>query len=366
MNIYNSPSIITQNHELLEKYTPLITQLLVHRGIHTQNEAHTFLSPSYEGNHNPFLMFGIEDWVQRVYAAIKTDERITIYADYDADGIPGSVVLSSLFDKINYSNYDIYIPHRHEEGYGLHIEALEKIKDSGTSLVITIDVGITAHLAALWARENNIDLIITDHHLPSKDSSGDESLPDVDILVNPKRSQCNYPDPMLCGCGVIFKCVQGFLEKYREEFSVHVGWEKWLLDMVGISTISDMVPLRDENRIFAYYGLKVVKKTKRIGLKTLLWNGGINQKYLNETDVAFGITPRINAASRMSHPKDALAVFLSKNEQQATDTVSHLNNLNNQRKKLVAQTMKSAYKKLETRTVQNVLVLGSSDWQAAY
>lgn len=364
MNNYLPPLDIPENHPLLTSYSPLITALLINRGITTPDDAQDFLQPDYAKNYDPLLMQGIPQWIERIYTAITNNERITIYADYDADGIPGSVVLASLFDAAKYTNYDIYIPHRHDEGYGIHIDALTKIQESGTDVVVTIDVGITGHEAAHWAREHDLELIITDHHLPGTDAEGNELLPDVDILINPKQSTCSYPDAMLCGCGVIYKCVQGFLSTYRDKFNIHEGWEKWLLDMVGISTISDMVPLRDENRLFAYYGLQVIKKTRRIGLKTLIWNSGINQRYLGEEDIGFGITPRINAASRMSHPEDALAVFLAKDEAAATDAVSHLDKLNKDRKKLVAQTMKSAYKKLAGRTINNVIVVGSPDWKA--
>ena len=364
MTTYIESKKIQDSHELLTKYSPLLTQLFINRDISTLREAHTFINPQYDENYDPFLMKGITESVKRIKTAIDNDERITIYADYDADGIPGSVVLASLFDALKYTNYDIYIPHRHDEGYGIHTEALAKIKDSGTSLVITIDVGITGHAAASWCRENNVELIITDHHLPIVDNKEKQDLPDVDILVNPKQEGCEYPDPMLCGCGVIFKLVQGFLNTHREEYTIPEGWEKWMLDMVGISTISDMVPLVNENRLFAYYGLKVIKKTKRPGLKKLMWDAGISLQHINTEDIGFGISPKINAASRMSHPEDALAVLRAKNDIEATTSVKHIIKLNNDRKKLVAQTMKKAYKKLEGRTIGNVIVIGSQDWKA--
>ncbi len=364
MHQYLPAKTLLKEHIFLKTYSPLIAQMLYNRGIETIDEAENFINPQYEANYNPFLMHHTKEWAERVRKAILNNERITIYSDYDADGIPGAVILSSFFDELSYTNYDIYIPHRHDEGYGIHLEALEKIKEQGSTLVITIDVGITAHEAGSWARANNIEIIITDHHLPLFDLKGKELLPDVDILVNPKQSACNYPDPMLCGSGVIFKCIQGFLFLYRKEFNIHEGWEKWLLDMVGIATISDMVPLRKENRLFAYFGMKVVKKTKRYGLKTLIWNSGISPLHINEEDIAFSITPKINAASRMSHPEDALAVFLAKNDIEAQDRVLHLEKLNKERKTLVAHTLKAAYKKLEKRTLDKVLVIGSPDWQA--
>jgi len=351
------------DHDLHE-YSPLVAQLLWNRGFRTKAEAEVFLNPNYDDRHDPFLMKDLDKAIARIKKAIDANEKITIYADYDADGIPGSVVLGSLFDKIGYTNYDTYLPHRHDEGYGIHIDALNSIKQSGTSLVVTIDVGITGHEAATWCKENDIDLIITDHHLPTLDANGNDMLPDAFAVVNPKRSDCDYPDPMLCGAGVAFKLAEGFLNRYRDNYQIPDGWEKWLLDLVGMATVSDMVPLVNENRILATYGLLVLKKTKRPGLKKLMWDAGISIKHLDEEDIGFGISPKINAASRMSHPEDALAVLKATDDVTATAAVAHLTKLNNDRKRLVAQTTKAAYAKLEKRNIGNVIVVGSSDWQA--
>lgn len=364
MNTYIYTDTVNPDHELLKKYTPLMAQLLVNRNITTIEQADKFINPRYDDNFDPFLLLNLEKGIERLFAAINNDERITIYADYDADGIPGSVILATLLNKIKYDNFDVYLPHRHNEGYGIHIPALEKIKESGTSLIITIDVGITAHEAANWCRENNIDLIVTDHHLPLKNDDGTQNLPQPFLLINPKQDACDYPDPMLCGCAVMYKFIQGFIQKYGKEFSIHDGWEKWLLDMVAISTISDLVPLQRENRLLAKYGMHVIKKTKKPGLKKLIWDAGIAVNHLSAEDIAFGITPKINAASRMSHPKDAFKTFMSKNDTEAQTNVKHLVKLNNERKKLVAQTMKKAYAKLEGQVIGNVIVVGSPDWSA--
>lgn len=364
MSHYSCKKNIPADHILHSKYSPLLSQLLFNRNIVELSTAENFINPKYEDNHDPFLMHGITKAIERIHQAIQQDQKITIYSDYDADGIPGAVIIASLFEKIKYSNYDIYIPHRHDEGYGVHIPALEKIVESGSELIITIDTGITAYAAADWCKKKNIDLIITDHHLSGVDESGNEKLPDCHTLVNPKQLACNYPDPMLCGCGVMFKIIQAFLEKYREEFDIHIGWEKWLLDLVGISTISDLVPLQNENRIFAKYGIQVIKKTKNKGLKQLLWDAGISINYIGTEDIAFGITPKINAASRMSHPMDAVSVFLAKDEVGAKTRVKHLVSLNNERKKLTAKTMKEALEILEHSEIQDVIVVGAQHWKA--
>lgn len=361
MNLYPP---IDPEHELARAYPLLVAQLLVNRGISSCEAAQQFLHPSWESHYDPFLLHNVEAMVTRLKQAIDAQEKITIYADYDADGIPGSVVLATLFDKIGYKNYDIYLPHRHDEGYGIHLEALKKIKDSGTTLVITIDVGITGHEAANWCNEHTLDLIITDHHEPLCHEDGEQHLPSPLLLINPKQQQCSYPDDMLCGCGVIFKCVQAYIKKYGSEYRIQEGWDKWLLDMVGLATISDMVPLLNENRIFAYYGMQVIKKTKRPGLKKLIWNAGLNINHLTEEDLAFSITPKLNAASRMSHPEDALHALIASQESKADMAVKHLDMLNNERKKLVASTMKAVTATMSNRIETPIIVIGSPDWQA--
>lgn len=362
-SMYTLLPTIPHDHPLVGDHNSFIAQLLFNRGISNTQEAHSFLNPKWEDTFDPFTMKNVSEGIQRLKKAIENNEQITIYADYDADGIPGAIVLANLLKKIKYERFDVYLPHRHDEGYGIHIDALKTIKERGTTLIITIDVGITGHDAARWAREHDIDMIITDHHEPLLNEDGSQNLPEPLLLINPKQEDCNYPDDMLCGCGVIFKFVQAFISKYGEEYDIHNGWEKWLLDMVGLSTISDMVPLVNENRIFATFGMKVIAKTKRKGLQKLLWNSGLNVHYLTEEDIAFSITPKLNAASRMSHPEDAYQALFADNEIDATACVQHLNVLNTERKKLVATTMRSALAKLKEREIGSVVVVGSPDWQ---
>jgi single-stranded-DNA-specific exonuclease len=369
MDNYLFAKKIRKNNKLLKTFSPLLAQLLYNRGIEKIEEAENFINPKWENNYDPFLMKNIEKALKAFVQSIEKNEKITIYADYDADGIPGSVILSDLLEKISYKNYDIYIPHRHNEGYGIHNDAIEKIINSGTKLIISIDVGITAHESAELCNKNNVKLIITDHHLPLQ-KNGKDYLPKAFTILNPKQSDDKYPDKMLCGAGVIFKFVQAFVQKYGEKYKIEKGWEKWLLDVLGIATISDMVPLKNENRIFAYYGMKVIQaiakngNKHRLGLKNLLWNAGINAEYMTEEDISFGITPRINAASRMSHPDDALNVFISKNQIDAQASVEHLTQLNNERKKLTKKTTDSALALLEEKEIKDVIVVGNKDWKA--
>lgn len=342
----------------------LLDHLLYHRGIRDAAERDNFLNPSYDlGLNDPFLLSDMEKAVERIGRAIDGGEKIMIFSDYDADGIPGAVVFSDFFKMIGYENVGVYIPHRHDEGFGLNIGAIESIalEDAhqvGTKLVITIDCGITDVAEVARAKELGMDVIITDHHLPGP------VLPDAFAIVDPKLSP-EYPDQMICGSGVVFKLVQGLLQKNRR--GVPEGKEKWLLDMVGIATLSDMVPLKGENRVFASYGLKVLGKSPRVGLKKLLSSLKISQKDLTEDDIAFMITPRINVASRMGNPIDAFRLLSTGDETEASELVEKLNGLNSERKGAVGAISKEIQHKVASRGLEEkkVIVLGNPSWRPA-
>lgn len=361
----------------------LLEQLLNLRGFSDPVIREEFLNPKYDHMHNPYLMHDMDKAVARILSAIEQSEMICIYSDYDADGIPGAVILHDFFKKINYEHFWNYIPHRHTEGYGLHRDALQKIKEKGTNLLITVDLGITAVDEVVLARELGMDVIITDHHEPL------EVIPDALAVVNPKLG--NYPDRMLCGAGVAFKLIQALLVTPAKALSsspaelaslkqasaaserhfasvINPGWEKWLLDMAGIATLSDMVPLVNENRIFAYYGMKVLQKTPRPGLVALFQKSGINLNFLTETDIVFSITPKLNAASRMAHPDDTFKLLASQNRAEGLVAAEHLTSLNDQRKKIVATIMRDVHKKIiarkESQEIPKVLVIGDPTWPA--
>lgn len=344
--------------ELL-RFSPLVRRLLFNRGIKTNEEARAFVFPSYEDDvHDPFLMKGMEGAVQRFYNAIKNNEKIVVYSDYDCDGIPGATVLSDLLKKINYKNFEVYIPDRHKEGYGLNMDAVKSFVDSSAKLLITIDLGITAVEEVSYAKENGLDVIITDHHLPQ------EKLPDALFILNPKQEDDVYPYDMLCGAGVIFKFVCAFIKKHKEEFQIFEGYEKWFLDMVGLATLADMVPLNGENRVFAYYGMKVLKKTKRLGLLKLFKKTGLKQDSLQDEDVTFTICPRLNAASRIDHPMYAYNLLSADNEDDAETFAAYLTKINNERKTLVATIMRSVHKEVELKKDKSVIVVGDTSWRA--
>jgi single-stranded-DNA-specific exonuclease len=319
--------------ENLKVYSELTQTLLFNRNITSEEEAEIFLNPDYERDiYDPFLIMGMERAVERILSAIENEEKIVIYGDYDCDGIPGSVVLHDFFKKIGYKDFENYIPHRHEEGYGFHAHAVEEFAKEGVGLVITVDCGITDVDAVKRADELGIDVIITDHHLPQ------ETLPPAFVILNSKQKEDTYPDDMLCGAGVAWKLVQALLARGRKEkiFDVSDGWEKWLLDMAGLSTIADMVPLLKENRALAHFGLKVLRKSPRPGLQKLLRKAKVAQVHLTEDDVGFMIAPRINAASRMDVPMEAFRLLSTDDEIVAGELSEHLHNINNERKLSVA------------------------------
>src|SRR3989344_4258838 len=212
----------------------LLDTILKRRGIIGEEEREIFLNPSYKRDlHDPFLMRDMEKACVRIFEAVENKEKIVIYADYDCDGIPGAVILNDLFELVGCKNYEIYIPQRNSEGYGLNLEAIKQFAKLGVKLLITIDLGITALAEVAQAEVDGIDVIITDHHIPP------EALPRAFAILNPKTD--SYPEKMLCGAGVMFKFVQGFLKKYGEFYKIKEGTEKWMLDMAGLGTLSDMV-----------------------------------------------------------------------------------------------------------------------------
>ena len=348
----------------LSDYPPLAQTLLKNRGIITREDAEKFLSPDYARDiYDPFLMLNMDRAVVRIMHAIETEERIAIFSDYDCDGIPGAVILHDFFKKICYENFQNYIPHRNDEGYGMNLPAIEKLAKEGVKLLITVDCGITETAEVARAHELGMEVIITDHHLPGN------ILPSAYAIVNPKQEEDHYPDRMLCGAGIAWKLVCALLERGREKWGVPLGWEKWLLDMAGLATIADMVPLRDENRVLAHYGLTVLKKSRRLGLKKLIAHIGTAQADITEDDIGFMIGPRINAASRMGVPSDAFRLLATTNEREAEELVEHLVSLNETRKGLVASMVKEARRHLDARIINDglreVVVIGNPSWKPA-
>ena len=412
---YNLRPISTNKN--LKKYSELTQTLLSARGIKTEAEAESFFAPDYEKDlHNPFLLKDMDLAVKRILQAIDNQEKIVIFSDYDADGVPGGAILYDFFTKIGFKNFTNYIPHRHLEGFGLNIEAVDEFAKDKVKLVITVDCGVADLEEAERFTEHQIDLIVTDHHIPSchprecgvevgisdqasKTEDGEPSrgseifqqkntcdpensgldsrclgndrkkdgdlLPKAVAVVDAKREDCTYPNKNICGAGVAFKLVQA-LSKTRD-FSLKPGFEKWLLDLAGIGTISDMVSLTGENRTLAYYGLKVLRKTPRPGLVKLFRRLKIDPRSITEDDIGFSIAPRINAASRLGDPEDAFNLLIAQNEIDGDRYAEHLEKLNNERKGMVAALTKEVRKIIAERYSDEikkpVMVIGNPDWR---
>ncbi len=340
----------------MQKYGELLRTLLEKRGVTDEAQADIFLNPDYKRDlHDPFLMMDMDRACTRLYDGIEAKEKIVIYADYDCDGIPGAVILNDLFKLVGYKNYEVYIPQRNSEGYGLNLDAIKKFAESGVRLIITIDLGITAVNEIAQAEVDGIDVIITDHHLSQ------EILPRAYAILNPKVDK--YPEKMLCGAGVIFKFVQGFLKKYGEFYKTKEGAEKWMLDMAGLATLSDMVPLVGENRAIAYFGMKVLKKSPRPGFQKLLAKMNIDQRYLSPDDIGFMVTPRLNAASRMDDPMRAFELLATADEVEGGMLANHLSKINDERKTIVTGIMREVNKKLEAYEHKEVIVIGNPSWR---
>lgn len=349
-------------HTELSGYSPLLRTLLLRRGITTDQQAEEFLNPDYKRDvFDPFLIKDMDKAVDRIIAALESGEHIAIYGDYDCDGIPGSVVAHDAFAKIGYKNVTVYIPDRHTEGYGLNTNALSTLAEEGVTLLITIDCGISDVKEVAYANDLGMDVIVTDHHLTQ------EHLPPAYAILNSKQDDCAYPDDMLCGAGVAWKLSCALFTRLRENTYSYeappVGWEKWLLDMVGLSTVADMVPLVRENRALSHYGLKVLRKSPRPGLQKLLSLMRVRQETLSEDDIGFMIAPRINAASRMGTPKDAFEMLADRHPVEAGAHAEHLHKLNEQRKLLVARIVKQAKRTLEQRDIREVIVIGDPNWR---
>jgi single-stranded-DNA-specific exonuclease len=341
----------------MPNHIELLDLLLTNRGIPIE-ERERFLNPSYEKHiYDPYLMKDMERVCVRIFEGVEAKEKIVIYSDYDCDGIPAAVIMHDFFIKIGYENFSIYIPDRHDEGYGLHHDAIDKFIEDEVKLLITFDLGITAVDEVAHAQASGIDVIITDHHLPQAD------VPRAYAILNPKQIGCMYPDKMLCGAGVAFKLIQALVIKYGEYWKINNGWEKWLLDMAGVATLSDQVPLVDENRVLAYYGLKVLQKGRRPGLVELFKKASVDITKLNEEDVTFTLAPRINAASRMSDPMKAYGMLSTTDPVEARTLADYLAKINDERKIVVAHIMKDVKNILHKREIKSLVVIGNPAWR---
>ena len=329
----------------------LVARALATKNLKSDEEIEVFLSPRRGDFHDPFLMPDMEKAVDRVVKAIQNKEKVTIFGDYDVDGITSSSILHRFLKECGLET-KIYIPNRISEGYGLNEEAIRKIANEKTTLIITVDCGITGNKEVELAKSLGIDTVITDHHEQA------EELPKAVAVVDCKRKDNTYPFNGLAGCGVAFKLTQGISQR------LGIPEEKSLkyLDIVCVGTISDIVPLEDENRTISKLGLRLLNQTKNPGLKALLESTGY--KKIDSTAVSFGLAPRINACGRMGHEDEALKLFLTDNLQEARELTSKLNEYNTKRQEIEKDIFSKAQEMLKNENEQKLpcIVLGGENW----
>lgn len=332
----------------------VIANLLAQRGITSYNEAKTFFRPQLSDLHNPFLMKDMDKAVDRLEQAIRNEEKVLIYGDYDVDGTT-SVALMYQFLRSRIKNLDYYIPDRYYEGYGISLTSIEYAAREKVSLVIVLDCGIKAVEKIRMAKEKGIDFIICDHHNPDAD------IPEAVAVLDPKQPDCNYPYKELSGCGVGFKLLQAYAKK--NDVPVIELYD--LLDMVVVSIASDIVPVTGENRVLAYYGLKKLNSNPSLGLKTIIQLSGLSGQEISVSDIVFKIGPRLNASGRIEHGKKSVAILVVTNEEEAIDLGNEINSYNEIRKTLDRDITQEALDMIAhdpTQTERNATVLYNRDW----
>lgn len=340
--------------ETIEQQTipRVVADILIARGM-TSEDMGVFLYPDYERDmHDPRLLTDMDEAVERVLLAVKRQERVVVYGDYDIDGITASAVMIEGMRALGLTATS-YIPDRFEEGYGINLAALEQLKGEGVQLVISVDCGITSVDEAAWAKAHGLDLIITDHH------SVPEQVPEAIAVINPKRPGDAYPFKELAGVGVAFKLVQALQSASGKP---EAGQEKWLLDLVAMGTICDVVPLVGENRVLASYGLKVLRRTRRAGLRALAEVGGVDIARISAHEVGFVLGPRMNAAGRLEHAARSLELVMTDSMKRAAEIAAQLEELNRARRADQAAILAEADKQAEQFAGDEVLVLADAGW----
>lgn len=327
--------------------SPILAQILVHKNFSAE-EAALFLNSEQIAYHEPFLLKDMNKACKRLQTALKKQEKVCIYGDYDVDGISSTALLVTILKKLGFF-VDYYLPDRHSEGYGLHIEALDKIIPK-YDLIITVDCGITAIEEVAYAKDK-IDIIITDHHLPR------ESLPKALAIVNPNQPECPYPFKSLCGVGVAFKLCQALYQTLNKDID---DLEQYL-DIVALGTVADIVPLIDENRRFVKKGLDHIQN---LGILELLHVCNYKTDTVNTGHIGFGVAPRLNAAGRLTHASNAVELLLTKDKQTAIAKSQYLDEENKQRQDIVEDIFNQAVESVEKSNLDkdNIIVVVGENW----
>ncbi|NLM47737.1 MAG: single-stranded-DNA-specific exonuclease RecJ [Epulopiscium sp.] len=332
---------------------PVTVKVLKNRGINNIDDMVAFLNPDYSGLYNPFLLKDMDKAVNRILTALEKKEKMTIYGDYDVDGITSTSILF-LFLKENGAMVDYYIPRRLEEGYGLNPEAVHKIKENGTDLMITVDTGIAAVNEVALAKESGIDVIITDHH------ECQEEIPKADAVIDPKQKDCSYPFKSLAGVGVTFKLIQALAQKLNKAESI---WK--YMDIVSVGTVADIVPLVDENRIFVKKGFDMIPNTQNTGLEALLKVSGYKGGTVTAGLIGFAVGPRLNASGRIGDAKKGIELFITKDKEKAKIIADELNEENKKRQAIEQEILDEAIQLIEREVdfqKTKVIVLAGEGW----
>src|SRR4030095_9363142 len=335
--------------------SPILAALLIARGYDDDSSARSFLTPGYNQIHEPYLMLGMREAVARLETAIDNDESILIYGDYDVDGTTGTAVLLRAL-KLLGARTGFHVPHRFTEGYGIQQPALEKALNEGYKLVVSVDCGIRAHEPLYWARDNGLDVIITDHHLPD----AKERAPRAFAVLNPNQAGCQYPDKNLAGVGVAFKLVHALFRERGREAQVDA-----FMKVVAIGTVADVAKLVGENRTIVALGLKDLAKASNPGLRALIEVAGCGDgKGMTAYDLGFRLGPRINAAGRMDAARAVVELFDTRDPDEARRLAMHLELRNEDRKAVQQQIIDLAVAELADghKPGSHVAVIAGEGW----
>ena len=339
--------------KIQEKYNlnKLLATILVNKNITTEEQLRLYLNPNRNDFYDPYLMNDMEIAIDRIVKAIENKEKVTIYGDYDVDGITSITVLSSFLKDVGLE-VSYYIPNRLEEGYGLNKEAIKKIKDNGCDLMITVDCGIASIEEVEYATSIGIETIITDHHEPG------ETIPRALAVLDNKRKDSNYPFRELAGVGVAFKVTQALAIRLGLKEESYLKY----LDIVCVGTISDIVPLVDENRVITKLGMLLVRQTKNIGLKSILMSSGYSN--IDSTAISFGVAPRINACGRMGKAEEALELLLSNDISKVKELTDKLNAHNKERQEIERNIFNNTIELIEKEHLNDnkVIVVAGENW----
>ena len=332
----------------------LFERILAARGLNDVSARQAFLSPDYAATkYDPFLLSEMDKAVARLVLARQHQEKVVIYGDYDIDGLSATALLLDAFHSFGFQHLDAFIPNRFVEGYGMTIGAVDKVRDMGAQLIVTVDCGSLCHTEIAYAAELGIDTVVTDHHniAPTR--------PPAVATVNPKYADHEYPFRDLCGAGVAFKLVQALQTRLD---GLPDGYEKWLLDLVALGTVCDIVTLADENRANVYWGLEVLKKQRRTGLKALMAVSGIEPETVNARHLGFGLGPRMNAAGRLDTAQHSLDMLTATDGIEALAASEKLEAFNIERRSIQDEIFKQACEQADGMADDRVLVVASEGW----